>query len=338
MKKYWFPIIVISTLSVSACNKPNEQINTQAEISLPNTNLSTANYTDIKDDFHVLDDIANKHSQTVLNLQQTIAIALEKKEYDSLHSLYSLLEKFILEYNDALDSRQFKSNEAYALKEKFKKVHMLSLEMAQEMIKDSPQLDRVNTLKEQMENLQQSTIKEMRKLQRLIYAQPNVVKSDNTIVQAEQNTATTPIVNSFSNPNLSLSHDNSTDIKDDLIALRTSSTVAKQQAESSLMNMKHALDKRDMDALKISIKESKTLIQNLNNQYDAVKLKSSEATVAREKLKAVNHIQIELGDIILSPLPDRQRFELLQKELSNSKSNVDNEMRSLEIKANSASS
>ena len=76
----------------------------------------------------------------------------------------------------------------------------------------------------------------------------------------------------------------------------------------------------------------------MNNQYDAVKLKSSEATVAREKLKAVNNIQIELGDIILSPLPDRQRFELLQKELSNSKSKVDNEMKSLEIKASSASS
>lgn len=336
MKKYWFPIIVISTLSVSACNKPNEQINTQAEISLPNTNLSTANYTDIKDDFHILDDIANKHSQTVLNLQQTIAIALEKKEYDSLHSLYSLLEKFILEYNDALDSRQFKSNEAYALKEKFKKVHMLSLEMAQEMIKDSPQLDRVNTLKEQMESLQQSTLKEIRELQRLIYAQPNAVKSDNTIVQVEQNSAPTPTVNSYSN--ISLSHDNSTDIKNDLIALRITSTVYKQQAESSLMNMGDALEKGDMDALKISIKESKTLIQNLNNQYDAVKLKSSEVTAAREKLKAINNIQIELGDIILSPLPDRQRFELLQKELSNSKSNVDNEMKSLEIKANSASS
>ena len=47
--------------------------------------------------------------------------------------------------------------------------------------------------------------------------------------------------------------------------------------------------------------------------------------------------QIEMGNIILSSSPDRQKFEELQKKRSNSQKMVEIEMEALRIKANTAS-
>lgn len=49
------------------------------------------------------------------------------------------------------------------------------------------------------------------------------------------------------------------------------------------------------------------------------------------------NLQIEMGEIILSTSPDKQKFEELQKKRSNSQKMVEIEMEALRIKANTAS-
>lgn len=66
-------------------------------------------------------------------------------------------------------------------------------------------------------------------------------------------------------------------------------------------------------------------------------LKSAEVTAAREKLKEENNLQIEMGNIILSASPDRQRFAELNKKWENAQKMVEIEMEALRIKANTAS-
>ncbi len=86
-----------------------------------------------------------------------------------------------------------------------------------------------------------------------------------------------------------------------------------------------------------AVKQTTTRIHDLNQKYDTVTLKSAEATAAREKLKEENNLQIEMGNIILSDSPDRQRFAELSKKHDNSQKMVEIEMEALRLKANTAS-
>lgn len=54
----------------------------------------------------------------------------------------------------------------------------------------------------------------------------------------------------------------------------------------------------------------------MNQQYNSVPLKSTEVNQIREKLKQEGNIQIEMSKIILSPVPDKQRFADLQQKMS----------------------
>ena len=75
----------------------------------------------------------------------------------------------------------------------------------------------------------------------------------------------------------------------------------------------------------------------MNQKQYTVTLKSAQATAAREKLKEENNLQIEMGNIILSASPDRQRFAELNKKWENAQKMVEIEMEALRIKANTAS-
>ena len=97
------------------------------------------------------------------------------------------------------------------------------------------------------------------------------------------------------------------------------------------------MEKKDLRALKTAIEKSNKRIQSLNQNYDAVSLKSSEVAAAREKLIKNNNLQIEMGNIILSASPDRQRFAELSNKHDNSQKMVEIEMEALRLKANTAS-
>ena len=86
-----------------------------------------------------------------------------------------------------------------------------------------------------------------------------------------------------------------------------------------------------------AVKQTTTQIHGLNQKYNAVTLKSAEVTAARERLKEENNLQIEMGNIILSDSPDRQRFAELNEKWKNAQKMVEMEMEALRIKANTAS-
>lgn len=337
MNKKWLPILMVTTFSLSACNKPNQQLQVQAETTHSSSaSLTTANSVDIKDDLKTLDLVANKYSQAMLNAQDALNTALQNKELNTFSALLEQLKTRTTEFNAALDATNFKSREVDALSEKFKQVHLLGLEIAQENSKNPPQLERINALKTQIGALQQSVLNDMRSLQYTAYTLPNPavehtsqqIKPDTEINVTDH----TPVIAASD-----LSQDNAADIKHDLVVLSAVSQTAKHNAQDSFMDMQHALDSGNRNALMTAVKQITTRLHDLNQKYNAVTLKSAEVTEARERLKEENNLQIEMSNIILSASPDRQKFAELNNKWKNSQKMVEIEMEALRIKANTAS-
>ena len=336
MNKKWLPILIMTTFSLTACNE-SKQHQTPSDSTTAYKNLSTANPADIKADLDALDQISNKNSQAILNTQDALNAARQNKEVDTIPALLEQLKTHSLVFNTALDATKFKSSEVAALSEKFKQVHLLGVELAQENTKSPPQMQRITALEAEISVIQQSSISEMRALQRIVYPQLNTGALDNTRQQPKPNTEPHVAARTAPQTTSHLSQDNAADIKYDLIVLGAVSQTAKKKAQDSFMGMQYAIDSGNRNALMTAVKQTTTQIHGLNQKYDAVTLKSAEVTAAREKLKEENNLQIEMGNIILSDSPDRQRFAELNEKWKNAQKMVEMEMEALRIKANTAS-
>ena len=336
MNKKWLPILIVTTFSLTACNE-SKQHQTPSDSTTAYKNLSTANPADIKADLDALDQISNKNSQAILNTQDALNAARQNKEVDTIPALLEQLKTHSLVFNTALDATKFKSSEVAALSEKFKQVHLLGVELAQENTKSPPQMQRITALEAEISVIQQSSISEMRALQHMIYPQLNSGALNNTRQQVKSDPELNVTAHTPPHSTSHLSQDNAADIKHDLIALRAVSQTAKQKAQDSFTDMQHAIDSGNRNALMKAVKQTTTRIHDLNQKYDTVTLKSAEATAAREKLKEENNLQIEMGNIILSDSPDRQRFAELSNKHDNSQKMVEIEMEALRLKANTAS-
>lgn len=336
MNKKWLPILIVTTFSLTACNE-SKQHQTPSDSTTAYKNLSIANLADIKADLDTLDQISNKNSQAILNAQDALKAARQNKEVDTIPALLEQLKTHSLAFNTALDAKNFKSSEVAALSEKFKQVHLLGVELAQENTKSPPQMQRITALEAEISVIQQSSISEMRALQHMIYPQLNSGALNNTRQQVKSDPELNVTAHTPPHSTSHLSQDNAADIKHDLIALRAVSHTAKQKAQDSFTDMQHAIDSGNRNALMKAVKQTTTRIHDLNQKYDTVTLKSAEATAAREKLKEENNLQIEMGNIILSDSPDRQRFAELSNKHDNSQKMVEIEMEALRLKANTAS-
>ena len=336
MNKKWLPILIVTTFSLTACNE-SKQHQTPSDSTTAYKNLSIANLADIKADLDTLDQISNKNSQAILNAQDALKAARQNKEVDTIPALLEQLKTHSLAFNTALDATNFKSQEGAALREKFKQVHLLGVELAQENTKSPPQRQRKTALEAEISVIQQSSISEMRALQHMIYPQLNSGALNNTRQQVKSDPELNVTAHTPPHSTSHLSQDNAADIKHDLIALRAVSQTAKQKAQDSFTDMQHAIDSGNRNALMNAIKQTTTRIQKKKKKYDTVTLKSAEATAAREKLKEENNLQIEMGNIILSDSPDRQRFAELNEKWKNAQKMVEMEMEALRIKANTAS-
>ena len=336
MNKKWLPILIMTTFSLTACNE-SKQHQTPSDSTTAYKNLSIANLADIKADLDTLDQISNKNSQAILNTQDALNAARQNKEVDTIPALLEQLKTHSLAFNTALDATNFKSSEVAALSEKFKQVHLLGVELAQENTKSPPQMDRITGLEAKISVIQQSSISEMRALQHMIYPQLNSEALNNTRQQVKSDPELNVTAHTPPHSTSHLSQDNAADIKYDLIVLGAVSQTAKKKAQDSFMGMQYAIDSGNRNALMKAVKQTTTRIHDLNQKYDTVTLKSAEATAAREKLKEENNLQIEMGNIILSDSPDRQRFAELSNKHDNSQKMVEIEMEALRLKANTAS-
>ena len=82
-----------------------------------------------------------------------------------------------------------------------------------------------------------------------------------------------------------LSQDHAQDIADDLKAMWAATSQAKRNADLTAQKLEAALVNDDYTTLQQVLEETNQAIIKLNRQYDAVTLKSSEVTAARERLK-----------------------------------------------------
>ena len=142
MNKKLLPILIVTTFSLTACNE-SKQHQTPSDSTTAYKNLSIANLADIKADLDALDQISNKNSQAILNAQDALKAARQNKEVDTIPALLEQLKTHSLAFNTALDATNFKSSEVAALSEKFKQVHLLGVELAQENTK-SPAVHCMN--------------------------------------------------------------------------------------------------------------------------------------------------------------------------------------------------
>jgi len=336
MNKKWLPILIVTIFSLTACNESKKH-QTPSDSTTAYKNLSIANLADIKADLDTLDQISNKNSQAILNAQDALKAARQNKEVDTIPALLEQLKTHSLAFNTALDATNFKSQEGAALREKFKQVHLLGVELAQENTKSPPQMQRITALEAEISVIQQSSISEMRALQHMIYPQLNSEALNNTRQQVKSDPELNVTAHTPPHSTSHLSQDNAADIKYDLIVLGAVSQTAKKKAQDSFMGMQYAIDSGNRNALMTAVKQTTTQIHGLNQKYDAVTLKSAEVTAARERLKEENNLQIEMGNIILSDSPDRQRFAELNEKWKNAQKMVEMEMEALRIKANTAS-
>ena len=163
--------------------------------------------------------------------------------------------------------------------------------------------------------------------------EPNTATKIASITPKVQTSTTENLETTISTPSTGLSRDHAQDIADDLKAMWAATSQAKLDADQSMMSLKTALDKNNQMLLKQALEETNQSILKLNRQYDAVTLKSSEVTAARERLKEHNVMQYELGKMITAPVPDQTAFNAHLEKYSQMKKMIDLEMQTLTQKA-----
>ena len=314
MYKKLLPFVFISTFFLIACNQATEETHS-SKPSESEINLSSNNTVDIQDDLKLLDQLSNRYSKSMLNMQDEINISIENKDISTIPNLFEQFKKQTYAFNNALDEEKFKSKEVKLVSNLFKQVHMLTLNLVEEEIKDSPDQTRIDEIKNKMAILQRSIVIEIQRLQYLLNQASNTTKTENQTVT--KTTIQQPVNESVisSQSVQKFSQNNQSDIKSDLLTLFATTQAAKQKFEHALSEMGKAT-KKDSTSFKNAVLHTQQSLIELNQQYDSVSLKSTEVNQIREKLKQEGNIQIEMSKIILSPVPDKQRFADLQQKMS----------------------
>ena len=317
---------------LSACQQSDQMPN--AEVAVSDSTLSTANTVDISADLKLLDQVANTHSAAMVNMQDVVNTALENKDQKAFPILFEQLEKYVVAFNDGLDQTKYKSKEVKSVSEIFKQVHLLSLDLTKEKMQDSPDQVRIDELKDKLDTLQRSAIVEIQRLQFLVYKPSEIKTTNDPAMTPTPATTALPLKESdhVVEAAKQLSQNNMTDIKVDLAALMTPLTMEQANINQLMMKMQDASQNKNTTELKTVVTELQKRLQLLNQKYDAVGLKSSEMSAIRLKMKKENQVQIELSEIILSPVPDKNKFAQLQQELTQANREVKQEMINLQQK------
>lgn len=169
MKKLLIASLCITTFALTACDKKNaneitsntsESTNTAAMTSLSNNVLP-----DIKADLVQLETLSNTKAQEALSFQTEVSQAAQSGDPKALEAVVTKMDKYMDEFNDELDALKLKSTEAANLREKMKDSNELGLELAEEGIKKTPNMEKINELQKKGVDLQQSILKDMQDLQ-----------------------------------------------------------------------------------------------------------------------------------------------------------------------------
>lgn len=151
--------------------------------------------------------------------------------------------------------------------------------------------------------------------------------NENTTAVAEKND--TPAMTTLSNNVMA-------DIKTDLAQLEMLSNTKAQEALSFQTEVTQAAQSGDQKALEGVVDKMEKYMDTFNDDLDALKLKSTEASNLREKMKQSNELGVELAEAGIEKNPNMEKINELQKKGVELQESILKDMQDLQSKVNMA--
>jgi len=141
-----------------------------------------------------------------------------------------------------------------------------------------------------------------------------------------------PETNTTTAAAVSLSTNNTTDIKSDLDQMDALSTTKAKEAVDFQSKFMDSIQKGDKSALDEMLKEMKVFVEHFNKDLDALKLKSTEVDATRNKIKDANNLTLQLTEAGLSPTPDQNKITELTNKATELQKELITDMETLKAK------
>lgn len=147
---------------------------------------------------------------------------------------------------------------------------------------------------------------------------------------------TTKTETTIATPVSALSSNVPADIKTDLEQLQTLSNAKAQEALSFQADLTQAAQTGEKKTLDAVVDKMDTYVDHFNDELDALKLKSSEATTLREKMKESNDIGLDLAEEGIKAQPDMNKINELQKKAIDHQQSILKDIQDLQSKIKAA--
>lgn len=125
------------------------------------------------------------------------------------------------------------------------------------------------------------------------------------------------------------------DIKSDLEQIEMLSNTKAQEALSFQTEVTQAAQNSDKKALDAVVDKMEKYVDSFNNDLEALKLKSTEADVLRDKMKDSNDLGLELAEAGVETKPDMNKVTELQKKAVELQQSILTDMQALQAKVKS---
>ena len=122
------------------------------------------------------------------------------------------------------------------------------------------------------------------------------------------------------------------DIKSDLDQIETLSNTKAQEALSFQTEVTQAAQNADKKALDAVVDKMEKYVDSFNDDLEALKLKSTEADVLRDKMKDSNDLGLELAEAGVEPNPDMNKVTELQNKAVELQQSILKDMQALKAK------
>lgn len=122
------------------------------------------------------------------------------------------------------------------------------------------------------------------------------------------------------------------DIKSDLEQIESLSNAKAQEALSFQTEVTQAAQNGDKKALDTVVDKMEKYVDSFNNDLEALKLKSTEADVLRDKMKDSNDLGLELAEAGVETNPDMNKVTELQKKAVELQQSILTDMQALQAK------
>nr|WP_174506955.1 hypothetical protein [Acinetobacter sp. Marseille-Q1620] len=152
-----------------------------------------------------------------------------------------------------------------------------------------------------------------------------------------QDTKAGGVVGNSSQPaTASLSNNNISDIKNDLLQLQTLNNTQAQETANFQTEVIKAAQSGKVEEVRTVVDKMQAFVDGFNKNLDNIPLKSTEVSALKDKIKQSNNLGLELAQAGIANPPDITKINELQKKGTDLQKDILTEMQNLQTKANNA--